>query len=77
MLWQAEAGLRFTQAGGDFLAAEAKDPYSHEAIYPTLRFGVRVPGQERAAAAFLRRHGVTVAVIDLAVPEARPRCRRR
>ena len=72
MLWQAEAGLRFAVAGGYFLAPEAGDPYSREAIYPTLRLGLPVPNQERAAAAFLRRHGVTVAVIDPALPEARP-----
>ena len=72
MLWQAEAGLRFALAGGYFLAAEAKDPYSREAIYPTLRLGRPVPNVEAAAATFLRRHGVTVAVIDPALPQARP-----
>ena len=72
MLWQAEAGLRFTLAGGYYFALEAKDPYSGEAIYPTLRVGAPVRNQESAAAAFLRRHGVTVAVIDPTLPQTRP-----
>ncbi len=72
MLWQAESGLRFPQAGGYFLAAEAHDPYRSDPIYPTLRFGSPVPDLQRRARDFLTRHRVTVAVIDSAVPEARP-----
>jgi hypothetical protein len=64
MLWQAEARLGFRMAGGYIVAPEATDPLKHEAIYPTLTYGEAVPHPLSAAAEFLRRHRVTVVVMD-------------
>lgn len=64
MLWQAEAGLHFTMAGGYVVPPEASDPYKRFAIYPTLTYGAVVPDQQRVAAQFLAATHVTVAVLD-------------
>ena len=72
MLWQAEAGLRFKMAGGYLPPPESPNPYKSDPIYPTLSTGVIVPDVERAAQRFLIAHHVTVAVVDPALPQARP-----
>lgn len=71
MLWQAQARLGFTMAGG-YLAPAAADPYMHDPIYPTLTSGATVPNQQAAAERFLVSHHVTVAVLDPRMPTASP-----
>jgi hypothetical protein len=63
MLWNAEAHLGFKMASGYVVAPEASDPYKHDAIDPTLTYGVEVTDQQAAAARFLASHHVTVAVL--------------
>jgi len=64
MLYHAETGLGFRMASGYVVPPEASDPYKQAAIHPTLTYGMRVPGQQRAAASFVASNGITVAVMD-------------
>ena len=66
MLWQAETHLGFVMASGYVVPPEAEDPYKHTAIDPTLIYNEAVPHVERAAAAFIASHHITVAVLSLA-----------
>jgi hypothetical protein len=66
MLWQAETRLGFVMASGYVVPPEASDPYKHAAIYPTLTYNESVPHVERAAAAFIASHRITVAVLSSA-----------
>jgi hypothetical protein len=72
MLWQAEAALRFRMASGYLPPPESPNPYKHDAIYPALSLGRRVPGEELDARRFLAGHRVTVAVVDPQLAAARP-----
>ncbi|MGI8904028.1 MAG: hypothetical protein ACR2IP_10300 [Solirubrobacteraceae bacterium] len=71
MLWQAQARLGFTMAGG-YGAPAGAEPYMQDPIYPTLTSGVAVPHQQAAARRFLVSHHVTVAVLDPHEPTAAP-----
>jgi hypothetical protein len=72
MLWQAEAHLRFKIASGYLPPPESPNPYKQDPIYPMLSLGEPVPSVEHFARRFLERHHVTVAVIDMRIPAARP-----
>jgi hypothetical protein len=72
MLWQAESHLRFRMAGGYLPPPESPNPYKQDPIYPMLSLGLSGPSVASAARSFLTRHHVTVAVVDLQVPAARP-----
>jgi hypothetical protein len=61
MLWQAEARLGFTMAGGYVFAP---DPFAGIALGPTLAYNAAVPSAERDARAFIAAHHVTVAVLS-------------
>lgn len=72
MLWQAEAGLRFRMASGYLPPPESPNPYKQDPIYPMLSLGHSVPNVETAAQRFVTSHHVTVAVVDMQLPQARP-----
>ena len=64
MLWQSEAHLGFTMAGGYVVPPEAPDPYQAFKIYPTLAYNADFPGVEQAAARFIATERITVAVLS-------------
>jgi hypothetical protein len=72
MLWQAEAHLRFKMASGYLPPPESPNPYKQDPIYPMLSLGQPVRSVEERAREFLRTHHVTVAVVDMGIPAARP-----
>jgi hypothetical protein len=72
MLWQAEAHLGFTMAGGYVVPPEAPDPDNSAAIYPTLAYDAIVPHVEQAAAEFIAAHHITVAVMSISFAKLSP-----
>jgi hypothetical protein len=72
MLWQAEAHLRFKMASGYLPPPESPNPYKQDPIYPMLSLGQPIRSVEDRAREFLGTHHVTVAVIDMRIPAARP-----
>jgi hypothetical protein len=72
MLWQAETQLRFRMASGYLPPPESPNPYKQDPVYPMLSLGLPVPSVQDAARSFLTRHHVTVAVVDMQLPAARP-----
>jgi hypothetical protein len=72
MLWQAETHLRFPIVSGYLVPPESPNPYKSDPIYPTLFYGIHIPHQEEVARWFLATSRVTVAVVDKAIPDARP-----
>jgi hypothetical protein len=61
MLWQAEAGFRFRQAGG-YLRPDAPEPYTHDPAVTALRLG-QTPSTTDLRA-FLARSGTRAIVLD-------------
>jgi hypothetical protein len=61
MLWQAEAGFRFRQAGG-YLRPDPPAPYTHDPAVTALRLG-QTPSTA-ALRAFLARSGTQAIVLD-------------
>jgi hypothetical protein len=64
MLWQAQAHLSFTMAGGYVVPPEAPDPYKAFAIYPTLAYNALIPNVELEAERFIVAERITVAVLS-------------